>query len=268
MVIQKINEGGIIEVFQISSDNFQWTFENRRSKVETDKEYFPFSLNGNYNIFKRNTGAETITYFKENEITFCDDYGVPGGTVIAILFPPDYIPDIIKFKEKPYIPVGLIGQVTTKPPGQIQILYNHFEKKCAIIFNIHENILFGFKCIAKKVNNNEFPKSESITVDDLFDITLSRDILNVEAISNDDLKLINETLNQTEIADIKQILNDLLNAIKSGQKDKTSSLLNKAGSLLLNATSVASSLATIADGYKAGGAAHQFIARIIDYASL
>lgn len=268
MVIQKINENGQVDVYQISSENFQWTFENRRKKLESDKEYFPFSLSGNLNTLQRQAGAETKTCIKESEITFCDDYGVPGGTVIAILFPKNYIPDIIKFKDKPYMPVGLVGQVTSRPPGQIQVLYNHFEKKCAIIFNIHENIVFGFKCIALKVSDDKFPISESIIASDLFDISLSREFLNVEAISNDDLKLINETLNLTDISDIQQTLNELLNAVKSGQKEKTNTLLNKAGTLLLSASSVASSLTTIVDSYKAGGAVHQFVARIIEHATL
>lgn len=268
MVIQKINEDGQVDVYQISSENFQWTFENRRNQIETDKEYFPFVLTGKNKLLKRPAGAETKTYIKENEITFCDDYGVPGGSVIAILFPQNYIPDIIKFKDNPYIPVGIVGQVITRPPGQIQILYNHFEKKCAIIFNIHENILFGFKCISQKVSDDEFPKSERIIASDIFDITLSREFLKVESISTEDLKLINETLDLTDITDIQQTLNELLSAVKSGQKRKTNTLLNKAGTLLLNATSVASSLTTIVDSYKVGGAAQQFVARIIEHATL
>jgi len=268
MVIQKISENGSVEVFQISSDNFQWTFENRRTQIETDKEYFPFSLIGNINIFQRQPGAETRTYIKENEIIFCDDYGIPGGTVIGVLFPKNYIPDIIKFKDKPYIPTGFAGQVTTRPPGQIQILYNHLEKRCAIIFNIHENIVFGFKCIARAVSDEEYPRNESVIADNLFDITLSREFLNVEAITNEDLKLINETLNQADISDIRDALNELLTAVKSGQKEQSKSLLNKIGTTLLNGTSAASSLTTIADSYKAGDTVQQFIGRIIDYVSL
>lgn len=268
MVIQKINEDGKVVVFQISSDNFQWTFENRRTKIDTDKEYFPFSLFGDISVFQRQPGAETRTYLKENEVTFCDDYGVPGGTVIGILFPKNYIPDIIKFKDKPFIPVGFAGQVTTKPPGQIQILYNHLEKRCAIIFNIHENIVFGFKCIAKVVSDEEYPRNENVIADDLFDISLSREFLNVDAITNDDLKLINETLNQADFAEIHKTLNELLSSVKAGQKEKSKSLLNKVGTLLLNGTSVTSSLTTIADSYKTGGTAQQFIGRIIEYVSL
>lgn len=268
MVIQKINTNGNVEVFQISSDYFQWTFENRRTGIEEDKEYFPFSIFGDINILQRQPGAETRTYLKENEITFCDDYSVPGGTVIGILFPKNYIPDIIKFKDNPFIPAGFAGQVTTRPPGQVQVSYNHLEKRCAIIFNIHENIVFGFKCIAKFVNDNDYPRNENIIADDLFDISLSREFLNVDAIKNDDLNLINETLNQANLTEIHEILNELLISVKARQKEESKSLLNKVGTLLLNGTSVTSSLTTIADSYKTGGAAKQFIGRIIEYVSL
>lgn len=253
MVIQKINIDGSIEVFQITSNNFQWAFENRRTKVENDKDYFPFELFGDLNILKGRPGPETIINKRDNEITFCDDYGVPGGTVVGILFPKNYIPDIIKFKDKPYIPVGFAGQVITRPPRQLQILYNKLERQSAIIFNLYDNIVFGFKCVVKFVSDDQFPRNESVIADDLFDITLSREFLNVEEITNNDLKLINEMLNQVDISDIKETLNELLTAVKSGQKEKSKSLLNKVNEILLNGTSVASSLTTIADSYKAGG---------------
>ena len=127
---------------------------------------------------------------------------------------------------------------------------------------------FGFKCIAKKISEEEFPRNESVIADDLFDITLSREFLNVETISNEDLKLINETLNQADITDLHKTLNELLEAVKSGQKEKSKSLLNRVGTLLMNGTGVASSLTTIADSYKNGGEAGQFISRIIEYVSL
>lgn len=269
MVIQKINEDGKVEVFQVSSNNFQWTFENRRARSKADEEYFPFSLSGNsLDIFKRSPGAETETHTKDKEIIFCDDYGVPAGTVIGVLFPKNYIPDVIKFKDKPYIPVGLAGQVTTTPPGQIQIFYSHFEKRCAIVFNIHQNIVFGFKCISRFVDDDQYPDNGHINANDLFDITLSRELLNVESISSDDLKFINETLNKADLDDIHKTLNELLDTVKAGHKEKGKSLLSKASNLLLNGTSVVSSLTTIADSYKTGGAAHQFIGRIVEYAKL
>ncbi|WP_165750490.1 hypothetical protein [Cellulophaga sp. Z1A5H] len=268
MVIQKILENGDVEIYQISSDNFQWTFENGRTKVDSDAEYFPFALNGDVSILKRKPGAETKTYLNENGLTFCDDYGVPGGTVIGVLFPENYIPDIIKFKDKPFIPVGFAGQVISRPPGQFEILYNSLSKHCAIIFNMHENICFGFKSISKKVSNENFPNNGNRITDELFDVTLSSEFLNVDSIKTEDLKLINETLNQEDITDVANTLNELLDSLKSGQKEKSKSLLAKVSTLLIGGVSLASGLTKIADSYKHGDSAQQFVGRVIEYISL
>lgn len=40
MVVQEIHEDGTVEVSQISSDNFQWTFDNRRKKMKQTKSIF------------------------------------------------------------------------------------------------------------------------------------------------------------------------------------------------------------------------------------
>ena len=53
IVIQKIEENGKIDVFQISSDYFQWTYETRRPIKKSDKKYFPFVINGDINVIKR-----------------------------------------------------------------------------------------------------------------------------------------------------------------------------------------------------------------------
>ncbi len=132
----------------------------RRSKNENDKEYFPFIIEGDINAKKRGVGAETKIIPEKDKITFIDDYEVPSGFVIGILFPKNFIPDIIKFKNKPYVPVGFAGRVTTTPPGQIQISYNQIEKRSAIIININNNICFGIKCIAKKIESDDFDKNE------------------------------------------------------------------------------------------------------------
>lgn len=265
MVIQCIHENGEIDVFQISSDNFQWTFETEREKLEAEEIYFPFSLFGSFNILKRKPGRETKTILAQNKITFHDDYGVPSGTVVAILLPQNYIPEIIKFKDKPFIPIGFSGHVVTKPSGQFQILYNPYERRCAIIFNIHENVVFGFKCISKLVANQEFPQGENYIDNDLFDITLSSKFLNVDAITTEDLMVINEALTPDHQVELKSLLNDLLKAVKERDKEKSNLLVEKSSKLLLNTTGIASSIVTIADSYKNGGAAQQFVGKILEY---
>lgn len=269
LVIQKLSADGTVEIFQAYSDNFQWTFEPKRIATKTDKEYFPFTIIGNVKVAKRQPGPETITEVSEDTIKFCDDYSIPDGSVIAILLPTNYIPDIIKFKDNPYIPVGLAGQVSTRPPGQLQVLYNKLEKKSAIVLHIHEKLLFGIKFIAKKIADDDFPENTNGMVDDLFDISISREFLNVPAIKTEDLKIINDTINQIDLADVNETLNEILEALKSGNKDKAKSMLSKFGKLIMNGASLGSNLTKLVDSYNDdGGAVHKFIGQVLKYVTV
>src|SRR5689334_1999579 len=133
LVIQKINENGVVNIFQTSSGSFQWAFQSNVSATRVSPAYFPFDIMGNVKTIEREPGPETQTSVRKNEILFKDDYSIPSGSVIGILFPKNYIIDVLKFKEQPFIPVGIVGQVVSHPPGQIQIFYNQTEKKSAIV---------------------------------------------------------------------------------------------------------------------------------------
>lgn len=269
LVIQKVNENGNVEIFQAYSESkpFHWTFETKRKQIKNDKEFFPFIIS-DVKVIKRNPGSETITKVNNNQIKFYDDYSIPDGSVIAVLFPTNFIPDIIKFKENPYIPTGLAGQVSTRPPGQIQIRYNKLEKKCAIIMHIHENVSFGIKLLAKKVSDESFPNNENDMADDLFDVSISRKFLNVDSIKTEDLKIINKIINQTDLSEINNTLNDILNALKNGDKGKAQSLLSKFGKLIISGSSLVNNLLEIEDSYNNGSAVHQFIRKVIEYVKL
>lgn len=269
LVVQKIEDNGKLnDVYQISSEFLGWTFEDGRTKINSDKPFFPFTIKGNSTIFKSQPGAETKSFINNNKLTFYDDYSVPAGCVVGILFPKNYVPDIIKFKDSPFIPTNIGGQMSTKPPGQVQVLYNHLEKQCAIAFHIHDNTLFGFKCIAKFVSDENYPRNQNVLTENLFDIELSSELLGVESIQTSDLKLINETLNQADLVNIQNILNDILVSVKAGDEKSSKSLINKLGTYVLNGSATASSLTTLADSYNAGNSAHQFIGRILESLSL
>jgi hypothetical protein len=126
-----------------------------------------------------------------------------------------------------------------------------------------------FKCIAKKVPPEKFPRNESIYADDLFDVSLSREFLDVEAIRSDDLKIINQTVDQnSDVADIKEAMNELLQAVKKEDTAATQTLLNKMSTLLINSVGTAGSLVTLIDSYNAGSSAFQFIQKVLQYAAL
>ena len=97
LVIQKIEENGEVNIFQTRSDYFQWAFESKIARTDLSPEYFPFNVIGDAEVSRRKPGPETETVSKDNQILFSDDYGVPEGTVIGILFPKNYILDVLKF---------------------------------------------------------------------------------------------------------------------------------------------------------------------------
>jgi hypothetical protein len=268
-LIQKIEESDNSKFHLIKSDYIQWTFENRRTEIETDSIFFPFIiLDDEIKIKSHDPQPETKIYYRENEIIFIDDYCVPEGFTIGVLFPKNYIPTVLKFKDKPIIPSLTQGQFTSNAQGQFQILYNRLAKRSAIIFNIHQNTCFGFKCLAKKVNDENFPKNESVIADDFFDVIIDSDLLKIDSIKNDDLKIINQTLEKADLEDIRNILNEILSSLKSGNKKETKTSLDKLGKYILNGTSFTGNLVKIVDSYNEGGAPQQFIAKILEYISL
>lgn len=267
LVIQKIEENGEVNIFQVHSENFQWTFETDRKSETGDGEYFPFTVIGDAKVLERRPGPETKTKTGENTINFIDDYGIPDGSVIAILPPKNYIPDIIKFKDTPYIPTNLAGQVVTRPPGQIQILYNKIEKRSSIILHIHEKQLFGIKCLFEKVSDEDFPNNTDYWNDELFDVSISKKFLNIEVIKTDDLKIFNETINIADLTEIHATLNEILDALKSNNKGEAQSKLAKFGRMIVSTTSVAGNLDKVVQSLKDGGAINEFIKQVVKYVS-
>lgn len=267
LVIQKIEENGEVNIFQAYSENFQWAFEIDRKFETGDREYFPFTVIGDVKVLKRKPGPETKTKTIRNTINFIDDYGIPDGSVIAILPPKNYIPDIIKFKDTPYIPSNLAGQVVTRPPGQIQILYNKIEKRSSIILHIHEKQIFGIKCLFQKISDEDFPSNSDYWNDELFDVSISTKFLNIEAIKTDDLKIFNETINIADLTEISTTLNEILDALKSKNKAEAHSKLAKFGKIIVSTTSVAGNVDKVVKSLSDGGAINEFIKQVVKYVS-
>lgn len=268
-LVQKLEEKGDATFHLLRADSIKWMFENRRAGNEMDAELFPFIIDSE-NLKHSTTppSAETTISLRENTIVFEDNYGVPGGFTIAILFPENFIPSMMKFKEKPIIPVGLHGQFVSMAQGQFEIFYNQFAKRSAIVFNIHQPVAFGFKCIAKKVSDEAFPESKSIYADDFFDVVIDSELLEIECITNEDLGAINQVLGKSDLDDILNTLNELLAALKKGDKKEAKSSLDKFGKYVLNGTSLIGNVTKIADSFIGGGAPAKLIGKLFEYVSL
>lgn len=269
LLVQKIESNPIVENHLIrSSDHLQWTFEIAKKESEFNQTIFPFSIRGTKFEMETNPPApETSVYLEDNQIVFADDYCVPSGFTIGILFPEGFVPTIVKFKDKPVLPIGAQGQYVTVAQGQFQVLYNKPAQRCAIIFNIHHNICFGFKCKAIKVHNDDFPSSGN-TYNDDFDIIIDSGILGIGAITTDDLKFINHALDQTHIDDIKDIINEVLNALKSKDKSTAKTKLENLKKYILDGTSFTGNITKIVDSYNEGGAPQKFITSLMEYVNL
>lgn len=116
--------------------------------------------------------------------------------------------------------------------------------------------------------DDDFPQNESRLVDDFFDVSISQDFLNVEAIQNEDLRIIKQSIDSINVDELKDALNNLLNQIKTQNKSGASKVLKNVSSILVNGAGSTSSLITIADSYKNGGAAFEFIKKILTFAHL
>lgn len=268
-LVQKLEEKGDANFHLLRADYIKWMFENRRAENEMDTELFPFIIDSEN--LKRSTtppSAETTISVQENTIVFEDNYAVPGGFTIAILFPENFIPSVMKFKDKPIIPLGLHGQFVSIAPGQFEIFYNHFAKRSAIVFNIHQAVVFGFKCIAKKINVEVFPESKSIYANDFFDVVIDSELLEIECITNEDLAAINQVLEKSDLDEVRNTLNELLAALKKGDKKEAKSSLDKFGKYVLNGTSLVGNLTKIADSFNDGGAPARLIGKLFEYVSL
>lgn len=92
--------------------------------------------------------------------------------------------------------------------------------------------------------------------------------MKVNEIKNEDLKIINTVLEKTELEDIKDSLNDILNALKSNDKNGAKTSLDKFGKIILNGTSLTGNLTKIIDSYNHDGAPQQFIGKIMEYINL
>ncbi|MCV9927294.1 hypothetical protein OIU83_06500 [Flavobacterium sp. LS1R49] len=266
LLIQEVLENDKPDFRLIKSDYFQWTFEHRRTKSNDDPDYFPFLIFGeNLNVMRQNPGAETKIFKNKNELTFIDNYCVPAGFTIAVLFPKNYIPKALKFKDKSIIPVNYQGQFVAKAPGQFEIAYNFLEKRCAIIFNIHENVCFGFKCKTIKVEDEDFPRTENTYADEFFEVSIDAELLKVEVIRNEDLLIINEVLNTTDLEDLKNSINEVLISLKDGNKPKAKSAFDRFTKYVLNGTSLTGNLTKIIDSYNEGGTPQKFVASLLEH---
>ena len=271
IVIQKINPNtGSVRLYQNFDLRSPWSFESYRCVSQNDShpDIFPFIFDGSERFHLGEAGSETKVHMtKEGSLLFSDDYALPSGFVIGVLFPKGYVPEIFKFKDKPYIPTGVgIGGASIQPPGHFDLYINHEEQLSAVVFLITSNTYFGFKCIAKKYESNIPKKDRFPFYDDLFasfGFSESHPIT-ISAKNLEEYK--NHFSPGADLDNIAQLINELIESTRDNRisPETKQTTIQK----LQENISTASSAVTILDSYASGNTVGQMVAKLISYLSL
>jgi len=278
VVIQKINaDTGTVRLYQNFDLRSPWSFEFERGIITTDSnpEIFPFSFEAAERFHTANAGGETKVFkSSEGNILFSDDYAIPAGFLVGILFPQNYVPEVFKFKDKPFIPTGVgLAGTSIQPPGHFDVYYNQKERLAAIVFMITSNTYFGFKCIARS-HINDFPSQDRFPFySDLF-ASLGFTETHPIQISVADLGSYKQYfLPSTDLSQIAELMNRLLaiNETRGASITEKESIIKRLKEFLSTGASIVAftdSAVTIADSYVQGGAVAKIIARLLSYLSL
>ncbi|MCG8522527.1 MAG: hypothetical protein MI744_10025 [Pseudomonadales bacterium] len=271
-VIQKINDDfNTVSLYQNLNLSSSWSFETNRAASSDDRnpDIFPFVFHGDDYFSKGVAGAETkLRLASDGRLLFSDDYGVPGQFVIAVLFPKGFVPDVFKFKAKPYIPTGVgLQGASISPPGHFEVYHNHKEKLSAVVFIINNATYFGFKCIAKKYEE-DFPKGgQKPFFNDLY-ASLDLPETHPVSITRDDLvsfqSHFSDSCNLDEMASTINSLTALARNQDYSDVEKSQSLLKKIESGLSNTASVVQ----LSDSYLGDGTVGKIVSNLIDYITL
>ncbi|MDG9671835.1 hypothetical protein ONV78_29130 [Hahella sp. CR1] len=271
-VIQKIDDDfRQVRLYQNFNLSSPWSFATNRlvSADDRNPSIFPFVFHGDDYFKEGPAGEETkLRHVPDGRLLFSDDYAVPGQFVIAVLFPKGYVPDIFKFKSKPYIPTGVgLHGASISPPGHFEVYYNQKEMRSAVVFIINNPTFFGFKCIAKKFEN-DFPKGGRKPF--LNDLYASLDLPETHPISvtRDDLVAFqsnfSDSCNLDEMASTVNHLTKLLINQDFQSIDETNALLKK----VENGMSNAASIVQLSDSYIGNGTVGRILSSLFEYIAL
>lgn len=266
-VIQKIDNTGNVIVYTADHESLNWTFEYRRNvSIHDNKDIFPFIITNDIKINSRHPGAETLCYKNDNEIIkFSDDYGVPAGFVICIISPTNYLPSMVKFKEKTNIPINR-NQYSVENPGYIQIYSNRITKQSAVVIMTTNNCFFGFSvdfspCV------NEFPSNYKISASDTLEASVKLQNEDLKYITQQDISSICPQVSTDMQLELVKSINELIDLYKvnSADNDKLISIKNKIGTILTNIFSIGSGFITIADSALNHGMAYNLLQTLYSY---
>ena len=264
MLIQKIDADGKFSQFLSNQGQFVWRFLERKQLKSDNLQTYPFEVDGNVQFQEVKRGRETsLIVNKENKtFTVKENYSVPGGFVIAVVLPYNYVPISFSFGEKSIIP---IGQVKSCPPGYIEVFYNNVDKLCSIVFTIINQTNFQFSC-SGHYSNRDFPSCLNNYMGSVIGATIRSNNIGEEAITYNELRKFSEYFkDDIDLSDIAKELNELKKLVMEDQLDTTKEekIKTKIIQSLSNTISVIGSIATLIDSYTSGNSVSKLISAIL-----
>lgn len=267
IVIQKIEpESGSVRVFDNRDLRGPWSFETRRaiSPSDSNPELFPFVFDGSAYFNSSRAGSETKLHIAgDGQLLFSDDYGVPSGIVIGLLFPETYVPEVLKFNSKPFIPVGVgLDGVSLQPPGHFDIYYNNVSRLAGIVFMPFRDTYFGFKCIAQ-ARPGDFPKGGDHPFLSDLHATLGFEETHPVQISPEDLMPFQEVFDPSaNIEELTEVINRL-SAVATKADSPSRSELEKLSEQLKDTLSTSASIVQLSDSLLSGGTVSRLLAYLL-----
>ena len=246
------------------------SFEQHRTVQPTDRNQgiFPFVFHGRETFVESFAGSETKVNRPDNTtLLFADDYAVPAGLIIGVLFPEGYIPEIYKFKSMPYIPTGIgVTGASLSPPGHFDVFFNPAARLAAVTFMIIQPTYFGFKCIAR-FSENDFPSAKEYPFFSDLHATLGFPETHSVQITIEDLAAFRGFFTeQSDLQDLTRAINRLIKLVKSGKESSLSDVA-RLTQKLQNSLATTASVIQLSDSFLTGGTVSKLIGHLLMYLS-
>ena len=270
VVVQKILPGtGRVRLFQNFDLQSPWSINSTTECRATGvaEEIFPFEFDPDVRFHQADAGRETKTLVtRKGTLLFSDEYVVPEGFLIGIVFPVGFAPEVLKFSDKPKIPIGIsAGTVVAMAPGHFDVHFNHFVMKAAIAFTVTQASHFGFKCIARD-RRQDFPKVDRYPFyDDLLPSLEAAVPVEVE-ISASDLESYRKHFRPD--VSLEEVAKQISEILQSHNDLRLRTNGEEVFGWLSNALSTSGSALTIVDSGAKGGVVGTAIAKVLAYAAL
>jgi hypothetical protein len=267
-VIQRIDAStSSVRLFQNFNLRSPWSFETRRELIPADSNpaIFPFVFHGRERFQEGIAGPETkVQMAADQRLFFADDYGVPAGFMIAVLFPKGYMPEIFKFKSKPHIPTGVgLAGASVGPPGHFEMFSNSDAKLAAVVFLITQPTYFGFKCIAFN-RTTSFPSTErSPFLSDLYASLGFEESHPVQVTVEELRQYQNHFKAGSDLSEIATALNRLVELVRADEYEGAEEARSISRRLQDSLSTTASAI-QLSDSYLSGGT----IAKVLAYLTL